>query len=61
MDWLIKNNVTIDRKEKKLKFKTSNGEDTIVIGTRGDPKLHLAPRTKLLKAYRKKQMLCSQA
>ena len=57
MDWLIKNNATIDCKEKKLKFKTLNGKDTIVTGTRGDPKLHLVPATKLLKAYRKKQMI----
>ena len=57
MDWLIKNNATIDYKEKKLKFKTLNGEDTIVTGTRGDPKLHLVPATKLLKAYCKKQKI----
>ena len=54
MDWLITNNATIVCKEKKLKFKTLNGKDTIVTGTRGDPKLHLVPATKLLKAYRKK-------
>ena len=57
MDWLIKNNATIDCKEKKLKFKSLNGKATIVTGTRGDPKLHLVPATKLLKAYRKKQMI----
>ena len=54
MDWLIKNNATIDCKEKKLKFKSLNGKDIIVTGTRGDPKLHLVSATKLLKAYRKK-------
>ena len=57
MDWLIKNTASIECKAGKLKFINSQGKQVVVIGTRGDPKLHLVSATKLLKAYRKKQMI----
>lgn len=53
MDWLIKNNASIECKAGQLKFKTSQGDEVITAGTRGDPKLQLVLATKLLKAYRK--------
>ena len=57
MDWLIKNIASIECKAGKLKFINSQGEQVVVTGTRGDPKLHLVLATKLLKAYQKKQMI----
>ena len=57
MNWLAKNNATIECKAKLLKFVTLLGEEVTITGIEGDPKLQLVTATKLLKAYCKKKMV----
>ena len=57
MDWLSKNNALLHCKDALLTFQDSHGEKATISGTRGKPKLHLVTATKLLKGYRKKQMV----
>ena len=57
MDWLSKNNALLHCKDALLTFQDSRGEKATISGTRGKPKLHLVTATKLLKGYRKKQMV----
>lgn len=57
MDWLTHNHASIDCKNGQLKFNTAQGQEVVIVATRGDPKLQLVTATKLLKAYRKKRMI----
>ena len=57
MDWLEEHSAIIKCKAKVLKFVTLLGEEVTITGIGGDPKLQLVIATKLLKAYRKKQMV----
>ena len=57
MDWLIKNEASIGCKQGELRFKDGANTLVTVKGNRGTPILQLVTATKLLKCYRKKQMI----
>ena len=57
MDWLIKNEAALECKLGKLRFKDQTNNTVNVSGHRGKPQLQLVSATKLLKAYKKKQMV----
>ena len=57
MDWLIKNEAALECKTGELRFKDKSDTIVTISGNRGKPTLHLVSATKMLKAYKKKQMV----
>ena len=57
MDWLIKNEVVLECKSGKLRFKDRGNREVTISGNRAKPELQLVTATKILKGFRKKQMI----
>ena len=57
MDWLKQNDAQIHCKDALLSFLNGNSNRVSILGKRGQPKLHLVNFSKLMKTYRKKQMV----
>ena len=57
MDWLIKNEAALECKSGQLRFKDWDKRDVTISGNRANPELQLVTATKLLKCFRKKQMI----
>ena len=57
MDWLIKNEDALECKSGQLRFKDRDKRDVTISGNRANPELKLVTATKLLKFFRKKQMI----
>ena len=57
MDWLIKNEAALECKSGKLRFKDRDNREVTISGNRAKPELQLVTATKLLKGFRKKQMI----
>ena len=57
MDWLKQNDAQIHCKHALLSFSNGQNGRVTVLGKRGQPKLQLVTFSKLLKAYRKRQMI----